>query len=94
MGLMLAFEVPFLLSAADVIWCHISCISICCGCCNINMSSMPVLDGAPEEMEIDIPLEEVSVCPILMLLWCVSPLIKDNLVSRVECVQSIIFSSM
>ena len=94
MGLMLAFDFPFLLSDVDIVWCSILCISICCGYYNVIMSSMPVLDGAPEEMEIDIPLEEVSVCPILMLLWCVLLLIKDNLVSRVECVQSIIFSSM
>ena len=73
MGLMLAFDFPFLLSDVDIVWCSILCISICCGYYNVIMSSMPVLDGAPEEMEIEIeiPLEEVSVFPVLMLLLCV-----------------------
>ena len=70
---MLAFDFPFLLSDVDILWCYILCISICCGCSNVIMSSMPVLDGEPEEMEIEIeiPLEEVSVFPVLMPLWCV-----------------------
>ena len=39
-------------------------------CFSTTMSSMPVLDGEPEEMEIEIeiPLEEVSVSHILVLL--------------------------
>ena len=39
-------------------------------CFSAIMSSMPVLDGEPEEMEIEIeiPLEEVSVSHILVLL--------------------------
>ena len=67
MGLLLAFSVPFFVSAADILWCFILCISICCGFCNTNMS-MPVLDAAPEEMETDVPIEEVSVCPFLMFV--------------------------
>ena len=67
MGLLLAFSVPFLVSAADILWCFILCISICCGFCNTNMS-MPVLDAAPEEMETDVPIEEVSVCYILVCM--------------------------
>ena len=40
------------------------------GSFSTTMSSMPVLDGEPEEMEIEIeiPLEEVSVSHILVLL--------------------------
>ena len=62
-----------LLSGVDVFWFSILCISICCGCYSVIMSSMPVLDGEPEEMEIEIeiPLEEVSVSPVLVLLWYV-----------------------
>ena len=62
-----------LLSGVDVFWFAILIISISCGCYSVIMSSMPVLDGEPEEMEleIEIPLEEVSVFPVLMLLWCV-----------------------
>ena len=39
-------------------------------CFSTTMSSMPVLDGEPEEMEIEIeiPLEEVSVSHVLVLL--------------------------
>ena len=68
MGLLLALSVPFLVSAADILWCFILCISICCGFCNTNMSSMPVLDAAPEEMETDVPIEEVSVCCMLVCI--------------------------
>ena len=68
MGLLLVLSGPFLVSAADILWCFILCISICCGFCNSNMSSMPVLDAAPEEMETDVPIEEVSVCSILMFV--------------------------
>ena len=59
-----------LLSGVDDFWFAILGISISCGCYSVIMSSMPVLDGEPEEMEIEIeiPLEEVSVSRILVLL--------------------------
>ena len=39
-------------------------------CFSTTMSSMPVLDGEPEEMEIEIeiPLDEVCVSHVLVLL--------------------------
>ena len=68
MGLLWAFSVPVFVSAVDIVGCFIFCISICCGFCSINMSSMPILDATPEEMETDVPIEEVSVCYILVCM--------------------------
>ena len=59
-----------LLSGIDVFWFSNIVSQYMLSCFSTTMSSMPVLDGEPEEMEIEIeiPLEEVSVSHVLVLL--------------------------
>ena len=68
MGSLWAFNVPGFVSAVNFIRCFTFCVSICCDICNINMSSMPILEATPEEMETDVPIEEVSVCCMLVCI--------------------------
>ena len=63
-----AFDLPGLISAIVLIERFIYCVSICCAIYNSNMSSMPILDTTPEAMETDVPVEEVSVCCVLVCI--------------------------